>query len=93
MIVSGPAFIWRRSASQSAVRSFDEAFALVRSDLSLQAESNESLKESVERDEKRRQIEKQIVTLQSKIRKEKQLNKQMRLNAELKKLKKYIQNM
>ena len=59
----------------------------------LQAESNESLKESVERDEKRRQIEKQIVTLQSKIRKEKQLNKQMRLNAELKKLKKYIQNM
>ncbi len=40
MIVSGPAFIWRRSASQSAVRSFDEAFALVRSDLSLQAECN-----------------------------------------------------
>ena len=59
----------------------------------LQAESNESLKEAVDRDEKRRQIEKQIVTLQSKIRKEKQLNKQMRLNAELKKLKKYIQNM
>ena len=40
MIVSGPAFIWRRSASQSAVRSFDEAFDLVRSDLSRQAESN-----------------------------------------------------
>ena len=59
----------------------------------LQAENNETLKESVERDAKRKQIEKQIVTLQSKIRKEKQLNKQMKLNAELKRLKTYIQNM
>ena len=59
----------------------------------LQTENNETLKESVERDAKRKQIEKQIVNLQSKIRKEKQLNKQMKLNAELKRLKIYIQNM
>lgn len=59
----------------------------------LQTENNETLKESVERDAKRKQIEKQIVNLQSKIRKEKQLNKQMKLNAELKRLKMYIQNM
>lgn len=46
----------------------------------LQTESNESLKESVERDAKRQQLEKQIATLQSKVRKEKQLNKQVQLN-------------
>lgn len=59
----------------------------------LQTESNESLKESVERDAKRQQIEKQIATVQSKVRKEKQLNKQVQLNAELKKLKKDLKEM
>lgn len=44
--------------------------------------------ESVERDKRRRDLEKQIAALQSKVRKEKQLNKQVKLNAELKKLKK-----
>ena len=47
----------------------------------------ESLKESVERDNRRQELEKQIVALQTKVRKEKQLNKQVQLNAELKKLK------
>ena len=56
----------------------------------LQAENNESLKESVERDAKRQQLKKQIVALKVKIRKEKQLNKQVQLNAELKQLKKEI---
>lgn len=50
--------------------------------------SGESLKASVARDEHRKQLEKQISVLQSKIRKEKQLNKQMQMNGELKKLKK-----
>ena len=50
--------------------------------------SGESLKESVERYEKKQTLKKQIATLQAKIRKEKQLNKQVQLNAELKKLKK-----
>lgn len=47
----------------------------------------ESLKESVERDNRRQKLEKQIAALQTKVRKEKQLNKQVQLNAELKKLK------
>lgn len=46
----------------------------------------ESLKESVERDNRRQELEKQIAALQTKVRKEKQLNKQVQLNAELKKL-------
>ncbi len=51
----------------------------------------ESLKESVERDNRRQELEKQIAALQTKVRKEKQLNKQVQLNAELKKLKKELE--
>ena len=57
----------------------------------LQTEEDESLKESVERYERRQQVEKQIIALQAKIRKEKQLNKQVQLNSELKKLKKELE--
>lgn len=57
----------------------------------LQTETDESLKESVERDDKRQQLEKQIAALRVKVRKEKQLNKQMKLNAELKKLRKELE--
>lgn len=57
----------------------------------LQADSGESLKESVERDEKKKQLEKQIAALESKMRREKQLNRQMEMNAELKKLRKEIE--
>lgn len=53
----------------------------------------ESLKESVERDNRRQELEKQIAALQTKVRKEKQLNKQVQLNAELKKLKKELENL
>lgn len=53
--------------------------------------SNESLKESVAKDEKKKQLEKQINALTVKIRKEKQLNKQMELNSELKVLKKKLE--
>lgn len=55
--------------------------------------AGESLKESVERSEQKQQLEKQITTLQAKIRKEKQLNKQMQMNIELKKLKKELEAM
>lgn len=51
----------------------------------------ESLKESVERDNRRQEMEKQIAALQTKVRKERQLNKQVQLNAELKKLKKELE--
>lgn len=53
--------------------------------------AGESLKESVNRSEQKQQLEKQIATLQAKIRKEKQLNKQMQMNTELKKLKKELE--
>ena len=53
--------------------------------------SGESLKESVTRNEQRVKLQKQIDTLKAKIRKEKQLNKQMRMNNELKKLKKELE--
>ena len=50
----------------------------------------ESLKKSVERSKQIQLLQKQIVTLQKKIRKEKQLNRQIELNAELKCLRKEI---
>lgn len=53
--------------------------------------SGESLKESVARDEQKQALQKQIDTLKTKIRKEKQLNKQMQMNNELKKLKKELE--
>ena len=53
--------------------------------------SGESLKESVARDEQKQALQKQIDTLKAKIRKEKQLNKQMEMNKELKKLKKELE--
>ena len=55
--------------------------------------AGESLKESVARDEQKQALQKQIATLQAKIRKEKQLNKQMQMNTELKKLKKELEAM
>ena len=57
----------------------------------LQTDTGETLKESVERDERRQQLEKQITVLQAKVRKEKQLNKQVQLNTELKKLRKELE--
>lgn len=57
----------------------------------LQANGNESLQDVVERDEKIKNLKKQIEVLQAKIRKEKQLNVQMKLNSELKRLKKELE--
>lgn len=57
----------------------------------LQMDSEENLKESIERKEKREHLEKQIAMLERKMRKEKQLNRQMELNAELKKLRKVVE--
>lgn len=56
----------------------------------LKTDSGESLKESVERDARKQLLEKQIFALQVKVRKEKQLNKQVQLNTELKALKKEL---
>ena len=53
----------------------------------LQRHDQESLKDSVERDEKIRQLKKQIESLRKKVAKEKQFNIQIDLNNELKGLK------
>lgn len=52
------------------------------------SQTGETLKESVERDERRQELQKQIAALQVKVRRERQLNKQVQLNAELRRLKK-----
>lgn len=59
----------------------------------LQANENESLQDVVERDEKVKNLKKQIEALQAKIRKEKQLNIQMKLNSELKKTRKELNDL
>ena len=59
----------------------------------LLSETGESLKESVERDEKKKQLEKQIAALEGKMRSEKQLNRQMEINAELKRIKSILRQL
>ena len=55
---------------------------------SLAPRGGEALQDSVERDLQRQQLQKQITALENKIKKEKQLNRQVELNGELKNLKK-----
>lgn len=50
------------------------------------AASGESLREAVEHDEKRRQIEKQAAVLESKMCRERQLNRKIEINKKIKKL-------
>ena len=53
----------------------------------LSREKNATLKESVERQKQREQLEKQIAALEAQMKKEKQLNRKMELKAEIRKLK------
>lgn len=57
----------------------------------LQTQTGDTLQATVERTRQRTEIEKKIVALEAKIRKEKQLNRQMELNAEIKRLKKELE--
>jgi len=59
----------------------------------LQSGSTESIKESVEREEKRQQLKKQIDIFQTKIRKENQFNMQVQMNNELNKIKKELEEL
>ena len=52
--------------------------------------AGDALKASVERDEKKKQLEKQIAVLENKMRKERQLNRQIEMNATMKKLRKEL---
>ena len=58
----------------------------------LTGSENTTLKESVEQQKQREQIEKQIAALETKMKKEKQLNRKMELKAEIKKLKQVLVN-
>ena len=57
----------------------------------LDAPAAEPLPRSIARDQRRRALEKQIAVLQNKIRREKQLNRQVELNGELKRLRKEME--
>ncbi len=59
----------------------------------LKSEKTDSLKVSVEKDRKRKELEKRILALQQKIRNEKQLNQQMELRGEIKQLKKELEDL
>lgn len=52
-----------------------------------------TLKESVERDKRRQELQKQIAALQVKVWRERQLNKQVQVNTELKRLKKELEKL
>ena len=58
----------------------------------LTGSENTTLKESVEQQKQREQIEKQIAALETKMKKEKQLNRKMELKAEIKKRKQILVN-
>jgi len=58
----------------------------------LNADSGETLKEAVDREKKQRKLEKKIAALEAKIRKERQFNRQIEMNAELKNKKKELEN-
>ena len=59
----------------------------------LKSDKQESLQDAVLRDEKRQELKKQITILQTKVRRERQLNKQVLLNAELKRLINELENL
>ena len=58
---------------------------------SLAPRGGEALQDSVERDLQRQQLQKQITALENKIRKEKQLNRQVEINVNIKKLKRELE--
>ena len=60
---------------------------------SLSSTQGETLQESVARDEAKQELLKKIASLEMKIRKEKQLNRKMELNAELKKIRKKMESL
>ena len=55
--------------------------------------SGESLEHSIERDKKRQKLQREIAVLEGKVRREKQFNKQVELNSELRKLKKLLEDL
>lgn len=52
-----------------------------------------SIAENIQRSAEREKLQKQIAALENKIRKEKQFNRQVEMNAELKQLRRNLENM
>lgn len=83
---------FERSLNQSGL-SMDAIYEnIVRqiADDALADNKQENLQDSVEREQKCQALQKKIKSLEGKIRKEKQLNRRMKLNGELKQLKKEL---
>ena len=59
----------------------------------LNSDSGETLKEAVDREKKKRELENKIAALEAKIRKEKQLNRQIELSTELRQIKLLYRNL
>lgn len=57
------------------------------------SKGGETLKEAVERDARKKELQKQIVSLQEEVRREKQLNKQVELNIKLKRIRRQLDNL
>jgi len=55
--------------------------------------ANIGIEEAIHRDERRQRLQKQIATLERKIRNEKLFNRQVELNAELKRLKRELEGL
>lgn len=55
--------------------------------------NGETLRESVERDKRRRELQRQIAALQVKVRRERQFNRQVQWNEEVKRLKKELEEL
>ena len=53
--------------------------------------SGESLEHSIERDKERQKLQREIAFLEGKVHREKQFNKQVELNSELKRLKRMME--
>lgn len=59
----------------------------------LEDKSGVELKDAVARDKRRQKLQKEIAALENKVRREKQFNRQVALNCELKRLKKELEGL
>ena len=59
----------------------------------LEENSSGDLKDAVTRDERRQKLQKEIAALENKVRREKQFNRQVTLNGELKRMRKELEEL
>ncbi len=81
---------WKCSSYSSTGPQLDKAVLRQIAGGALEKATDESLKESVEWDGRRKALEKEIAALENKICKEKQFNRQVEMNGRLKMLRKEL---